>query len=339
MTVSEKLIERCVREYVIGEKGCGDDTADLFRASMNQLVRSIPYELDELRARDVVEYMAKMRTRELAKNTVATFYWSACNYWRWARKAKVIDADTFVEFQEIAPAKWQKMKPRPYSKKELATFFRILNGHPFLKRLPRSGKRSTFLNGWLDGKYDEFRRVQSHMRRLQFDAQIALALEHGLRRCEIGWSTIAQVHPDNRAVITRCAKRGRGVIEFRETPFTVHSRKAIGAWVHMRQKMDTDHDSLWLKLDNKPLLPQARPNGVFEYWDKKAPDVDWCWHRFRHTFGTAQLRAGVPIDTLKELMGHSNIQSTLIYAKITAEDVLTRTEAHSEEFERLLGFG
>jgi integrase len=44
-------------------------------------------------------------------------------------------------------------------------------------------------------------------------------------------------------------------------------------------------------------------------------------HRFRHTFATDMVRAGVSIPALMRLMGHANIQTTLIYVEVTSMDV------------------
>jgi integrase len=38
------------------------------------------------------------------------------------------------------------------------------------------------------------------------------------------------------------------------------------------------------------------------------------FHDLRHSFGTAMAAAGVPIRTLMAMMGHENMQTTLIYA-------------------------
>lgn len=40
-------------------------------------------------------------------------------------------------------------------------------------------------------------------------------------------------------------------------------------------------------------------------------------HRFRHTFATEMLEKGVPIEVVKELLGHRNLASTQIYATVT----------------------
>jgi site-specific recombinase XerD len=44
-------------------------------------------------------------------------------------------------------------------------------------------------------------------------------------------------------------------------------------------------------------------------------------HRFRHTFATDMVRAGVSLPALMRLMGHANIQTTLVYVEITPIDV------------------
>jgi site-specific recombinase XerD len=38
------------------------------------------------------------------------------------------------------------------------------------------------------------------------------------------------------------------------------------------------------------------------------------WHMFRHTFASRLPREGVDIVTVKELLGHSNISTTMRYA-------------------------
>ena len=44
-------------------------------------------------------------------------------------------------------------------------------------------------------------------------------------------------------------------------------------------------------------------------------------HRFRHTFASDMLRAGVSLPALMHLMGHSDIQTTLLYVQVTPQDV------------------
>ena len=45
------------------------------------------------------------------------------------------------------------------------------------------------------------------------------------------------------------------------------------------------------------------------------------YHMARHSFGTLTLSAGIPIESISKMMGHTNISSTQIYAKVTDEKI------------------
>ena len=43
-----------------------------------------------------------------------------------------------------------------------------------------------------------------------------------------------------------------------------------------------------------------------------------CYHVGRHSFASlVTLEAGVPIETISSMLGHSNIQTTQVYARVT----------------------
>ena len=44
-------------------------------------------------------------------------------------------------------------------------------------------------------------------------------------------------------------------------------------------------------------------------------------HRFRHTFASDMIRAGISLPALMQLMGHAHIQTTLDYVQLTPQDV------------------
>jgi len=49
------------------------------------------------------------------------------------------------------------------------------------------------------------------------------------------------------------------------------------------------------------------------------PRMKVCFHTLRHTFGSWLVMAGVPIYTVKELMGHKTLAMTERYAHLAAE--------------------
>jgi len=40
-------------------------------------------------------------------------------------------------------------------------------------------------------------------------------------------------------------------------------------------------------------------------------------HCARHSFGTLMLSSGIPIESIAKMMGHTNINSTQVYAQVT----------------------
>jgi site-specific recombinase XerD len=52
-------------------------------------------------------------------------------------------------------------------------------------------------------------------------------------------------------------------------------------------------------------------------WGLAASVPDCLPHRFRHTYATRLLRAGVDIRLVKDLLGHEDIKSTVVYTEVT----------------------
>lgn len=59
----------------------------------------------------------------------------------------------------------------------------------------------------------------------------------------------------------------------------------------------------------------------------KRPVAKWelvSMHTARHTFATQSLLRGMPVEVLQKVLGHSKIQTTMIYAKVV-EDLQHQT--------------
>lgn len=67
-------------------------------------------------------------------------------------------------------------------------------------------------------------------------------------------------------------------------------------------------------------LPQWKADTVSKKISKTCSSIGLDWascHNFRHTFASHLAMEGVPLNTIKELLGHSSIKTTEIYAHLT----------------------
>lgn len=59
------------------------------------------------------------------------------------------------------------------------------------------------------------------------------------------------------------------------------------------------------------------------------------FHTARHTFGTMFLTEGVPLESLSKMMGHKNISTTQIYAKITSQKISKDMDLVTPKFKEM----
>ena len=58
-----------------------------------------------------------------------------------------------------------------------------------------------------------------------------------------------------------------------------------------------------------------------------------AWHCARHTFATTTtLAKGVPIETVSKMLGHTNIETTQIYARITNNKISSDMQGLDKKF-------
>ncbi|KGN77507.1 hypothetical protein HR17_00005, partial [Porphyromonas gulae] len=55
-------------------------------------------------------------------------------------------------------------------------------------------------------------------------------------------------------------------------------------------------------------------------------------HMARHTFATMSLSKGVPIESVSKMLGHTNIKTTQIYARITNKESIAQCKDYMTMF-------
>lgn len=85
--------------------------------------------------------------------------------------------------------------------------------------------------------------------------------------------------------------------------------------------------------DGRPVFPLPNRNRLWycihEIGILAGVKENLSYHASRHSFGTLTLSAGVPIESISKMMGHTNIRTTQGYAKVTDDKI-------SEDMDRLM---
>jgi integrase len=317
---------------------------DIQMRVLNKLADSLDGRpLDELTAQDVATFFGAELHRGLHPNSVRTYMGMVRSFITWADQAGVIAPEVSAHIKSVRNPRGStgRSQPNPYTISEVRTFHRLLaERYP---ALPEHGRGSRLLPRLLTGKSDRMgRHLLRHAKRLQFEAQIALALECGLRMVEIHRLNIAAMHYDNDQVVVLSAKKGPGASALnakRVVPYPSHARACVQEWLDFRFLLKPDHEVPWLMLDYIGRLDEQIVPQTYRAMSRSLDRFpgDWGWHRFRHTAATEWLRSGVPLEKVSRFMGHTTLEQTRAYTKITEADVSDAFGKAEEDFARRLG--
>lgn len=117
---------------------------------------------------------------------------------------------------------------------------------------------------------------------------------------------VVPLHPIAEAIINHCRKKQENNEE----------------WQAVKEKGDSlvFHSDCSRSVMGKNLCIVGKACGIRQ---------SLSYHMARHTFGTMSLSAGMPIESIAKMMGHTSISSTQIYAQVTDKKI-------SEDMDRLI---
>jgi len=140
---------------------------------------------------------------------------------------------------------------------------------------------------------------------------VLLSLNTGLRRGELFGLKWSDVDFDRNilTVAAETAKTGRT----RHVPLNSEASKILQYW---KKQSELKSSYVFSGKTGSPF------HDVRKSWDsvlKKAGIEHFRWHDLRHTFASKLVMAGVDLNTVRELLGHSDYKMTLRYAHLAPE--------------------
>jgi site-specific recombinase XerD len=149
-------------------------------------------------------------------------------------------------------------------------------------------------------------------------AIIALMLLDGLRSCEILQLQLEDVSfPETQLHILGKGRKPRVL------PVPADTLQVLQNYLSLERPL-TNSSALFVCLKGRQRgrpMTAAGLRSLFRYhrFQSKVPHANP--HRFRHTFGSDMVRAGISLPALMHLMGHAHIHTTMRYVQIAPQDV------------------
>ena len=139
-----------------------------------------------------------------------------------------------------------------------------------------------------------------------------LLSESGLRRGEACDLRLGDIDLAGQRLIVRMGKGKK----YRVVPLSPTLLVALRAYLPVRGEADTDH----------LLIHRQQAIGGTLIWNRlnrygQEAQVEVSPHRLRHTLATRLLNECMPITSIQHLLGHKQLQTTLVYARIHNETV------------------
>ena len=177
-------------------------------------------------------------------------------------------------------------------------FMRMRNKPPVLFRIDETLPRFLHMN--------EIAALFKVINDPDFVFAISLYLYCGLRRSELIRLTVQDLDIDNGFIYVRQTKSKKD----RAVPINDELRKVI------QERSLPDIGRLFPRWTSADTLSR-----LFHIYTVKA-GIKARLHDLRHTFGSYLAMSGVDLKRIKDLMGHSDIHTTEIYAKLTKEHLV-----------------
>jgi len=217
------------------------------------------------------------------------------------------------------PLKGGGVKPLKYDKKKVPRFLKpqeeeALRSALFNREERMRAERASFLD---NKTISQTRKVLPRLEGDYFDylrVMVLLALNCGMRRSELFNLRWADVNFTANMITVEGEDNedgdGSKSSQSRPIPLNTEALRVLTGW----HKRHPNADGLVF-----PSAGGERFNNVNKSWGavrKEANLNNFNFHHLRHTFASHLVQKGVPLNTVRELMGHSDISTTMIYAHL-----------------------
>ena len=273
-------------------EGLSPRTLDYYENVIRQLIEFVDKPLSDVTPNDIREFLGHIQSRGNCSNTTLDNFRRNLNtFFNTISNEGYIQSNPMVKIKKIKSVKQVK---KPY------TDFEIEKMRNQLSSMPENTSNY---------KYNKYQR----------QALFELLLSSGIR-------------------VRECHQLNRSDINLNDCSFTVLGKGnkerrcyfSVKCQFYLERLLNFNFSGNTLKLkDVEPLFVNVKTgerlgiNGLERNIRNlgRSCGVEAHPHKFRRTFATTLVNKGVPIEQIKELLGHANLDTTMIYAIVDQDQI------------------
>jgi integrase/recombinase XerD len=167
---------------------------------------------------------------------------------------------------------------------------------------------------------DDVNLLLSTIKHIRDRALVLMLLRTGMRIGELLNTKVGDINfKEQKVLIYESAKNRLGRVVY----FWDDAKEALKDWLDYR---DPEKEYLFYAKGSERMTYAAARLRFVKYIEKAGlSHKGYTLHALRHTYATELLNAGMPLECLQQLLGHSNIEKTRIYARLSDQ---TREEEY-----------
>jgi integrase len=294
-------------------------------------------------------YLDREYVRRLANTTLCTYAYNLLHFVRWWESVRHNDdiregdltESTLLDYVRFQSGQQPRPSPSVINDRVAIADRAIRNEfpdapcqiargfhHAFLQRKPMGlGRRQVAMSrlrvkvpkrNIVPLSVNEVARFWSSFRTARDLAIVGLMLLQGLRSAEV----LALNRDDALLSEAQLRVRGKGN-KFRFLPLAPETVQLLEHYLRL-ERPDPCSAALFVSLKGRMRgvrMTRAGLRSLFRHHRQTTSIKLANPHRFRTTFASDMVRAGMSLPALMKLMGHANIQTTLLYVSVTPQDV------------------
>ena len=265
-----------------------------------------------------------INVKKSSSNTVESYMRDIAQYSDYcaAEKTDILSADkgAFRGYLEYLTAIGKSDATKTRVTASVRCFYRFLIAEGTLKRNPADGIKLQRTEKKLPGILDSNEIVLllsqpdgTDYKSIRDKAMLELLYATGIKVSELTELTVSNVNLQIGILHLHNGERERIV------PMYPAAVKTVAAYlVNVRPAIviDENEDRLFTNMNGKPLSRQGFWKIIKHYAEKAGIKKDITPHTLRHSFAAHLLENGAQLKDIKEMLGHSDISSTQIYAQL-----------------------